>query len=54
MTLAVRELEPRISATLGEPPGGGISVAQARRGWIEKCDVVNTLGLSRLRKLVRR
>jgi DNA polymerase (family 10) len=29
-------------------------VAQARRGWIEKRDVVNTLGLSRLRKLMRR
>ena len=29
-------------------------VAQARRGWIEKRDVVNTLCLSRLRKLMRR
>jgi DNA polymerase (family 10) len=29
-------------------------VAQARRGWIEKRDIVNTLGLSRLRKLMRR
>ncbi len=29
-------------------------VAQARRGWIEKRDVVNTLALSRLRKLMRR
>ena len=29
-------------------------VAQARRGWIEKHDVVNTLGLSLLRKLMRR
>jgi DNA polymerase (family 10) len=29
-------------------------IAQARRGWIEKRDVVNTLGLSRLRNLMRR
>ena len=28
-------------------------VAQARRGWIEKRDVVNTFGLSRLRRLMR-
>jgi len=28
-------------------------VAQARRGWVERRDVVNTLGLSRLRKAMR-
>jgi len=28
-------------------------VAQARRGWIERRDVVNTLSLSRLRKAMR-
>ncbi len=31
-----------------------LGIDQARRGWLERSDVVNTRGLKRLRRLLRR